>query len=100
MPFDAIAKRAHLDVRGWLRSRLIVLPIALVALFIVAMAGHIPQAGAASGQARPLDCAWTLASSPNTHQYNSLNAVAVISANDAWAVGSRGDSFTGELTLI
>src|SRR6188474_3222267 len=50
--------------------------------------------------AMPADCTWTLVPSPNLNQYNTLNGVAPVAANDVWAVGSRGDSFTGQLTLI
>ncbi|HST03198.1 MAG TPA: hypothetical protein VLQ48_00505, partial [Chloroflexia bacterium] len=38
--------------------------------------------------------AWLFVSSPNVGStYNELNGVAVVSANDVWAVGSSGDSF-------
>lgn len=45
-------------------------------------------------------CGWSHVSSPNLNQYNALNAVAAIAGNNVWAVGSRGDSFTGEETMV
>jgi hypothetical protein len=44
-------------------------------------------------------CGWEVHSSPNVNQYNSLHAVAAIAPDDVWAVGSRGDGFTGQFTL-
>lgn len=56
---------------------------------------------AAPASAAAADCGFSVVSSPNASNLrNSLNAVAVLSASDAWAVGSyatAGNAFTATL---
>lgn len=50
--------------------------------------------------ASPTCGSWSIASSPNpSSQYNFLNGVAAISANDAWAVGYESANTTGSISL-
>jgi hypothetical protein len=58
-------------------------------------------ATAAPASAAVSDCGFSVVSSPNASDLrNSLNGVTVLSADDAWAVGSYatdGDAFTATL---
>ncbi len=86
------------------------LRVALLLCAAAALAGifSLKTAGAATGeqgpQARlnPLSCGkWSVVSAPHPSNVNSgLSGVAVISANDAWAVGSAGSQLNGAQTLI
>ncbi len=58
----------------------------LVTLFLVG--SGVAQAGTAS---------WQVVSSPSPGEFNALNGVAEVSANDVWAVGTNSSSTTGTL---
>ena len=48
------------------------------------------------------DCTigWSVVSSPNGGDLNSLSDLAVVTANDIWAVGETGNGFTPELNTL
>src|SRR6266550_5340794 len=45
-------------------------------------------------------CQWSVVPSPNGSTSSGLSGVAVVSANDIWAVGSSGSQRSGAQTLI
>ena len=45
-------------------------------------------------------CQWSVVPSPNGSSTSNLSAVAAVSANDIWAVGSSGNQMSGAQTLI
>ena len=45
-------------------------------------------------------CQWSVVPSPNGSSSSNLSGVAVVSANDVWAVGSSGNQRSGAQTLI
>src|SRR6266704_1947881 len=45
-------------------------------------------------------CQWSVVPSPNGSSTSNLSAVAAVSANDVWAVGSSGNQRSGAQTLI
>src|SRR5436190_12918041 len=45
-------------------------------------------------------CQWSVVPSPNGSSSSGLSGVAVVSANDVWAVGSSGNQRSGAQTLI
>jgi len=45
-------------------------------------------------------CQWSVVPSPNGSSSSNLSAVAAVSANDVWAVGSSGNQRSGAQTLI
>src|SRR5947207_1428683 len=48
----------------------------------------------------PTACGWSVVPSPNGSSSSNLSAVAAVSANDVWAVGSSGNQMSGAQTLI
>src|ERR1700737_4195342 len=48
----------------------------------------------------PTACGWSVVPSPNGSSSSALSGVAVVSANDIWAVGSSGSQRSGGQTLI
>jgi hypothetical protein len=91
---------SDLSVRGVSLTR-----AALAALAFLVLGGIISaQPGAASlppSQAPTTGggCGWVVHASPNVNQYNTLHAAAAFAPDNLWAVGSRGDGFTGQFTL-
>ena len=85
------------------------LRVALLLCVAAALAGvlSLKTAGAATSgqgsQARlnSLSCGkWSVVPAPHPNVNSGLSAVATISANDAWAVGSAGSQISGAQTLI
>jgi len=48
----------------------------------------------------PTACGWSVVPSPNGSSSSALSGVAVVSANDVWAVGNSGNQMSGAQTLI
>src|SRR3954447_16631374 len=55
---------------------------------------------ASKGARDTAGCGWNHVFSPSLNIYNTSNGVAALSANDAWMVGSTGQSGPGQLSLI
>lgn len=71
------------------KSCFVYLFVALLALMSISAAGVASVKGASAQTKHALQCGgWSIVPSPNPFTgYNYLNAVAALSANDAWAVG-------------
>src|SRR6266700_232856 len=95
-------------MKGFLRvARLLVLLVLLCVMTILLSALSLKTTEAkattskvSQNQYSSTSCQWSVVPSPNGSSSSGLSAVAVVSANDVWAVGSSGSQRSGGQTLI
>src|SRR6266568_4088953 len=95
-------------MKGFLRvARLLVLLVLLCVMTILLSALSLKTTEAkattskvSQNQYSSTSCQWSVVPSPNGSSSSGLSAVAAVSANDVWAVGSSGNQRSGAQTLI
>ncbi len=85
------------------RFFLMIVPVLVVAGFLLWFSSGRVHASVAQGEARQAGatgCGWGLTTSLNQNIYNEFNGIGGTSPTDIWGVGSRGDGDVKILTLI
>jgi S-layer homology domain len=96
------ADRSIWNGRPVLWRRLSFALLSLIVLYAGTMiiVGQVVAGPAPPDVDTPVDCEWSIVPSVNSEAYNAFHGVAPVSANDIWAVGSKGPGNFGQLTLI
>ncbi|MGA7730036.1 MAG: S-layer homology domain-containing protein [Chloroflexia bacterium] len=84
----------------WRRLSFALLSLLVLYAGVLIIAGRVVAGSAPLDVNSPADCEWTIIPSVNSEAYNVFHGVAPVSANDIWAVGSKGPGNFGQLTLI
>src|SRR4051812_150172 len=94
----------HIMMKRFIRVA-ILLCVVTVLLSALSIKTIEAKAATSSGQGlqnrfSPNSCGWSVVSSPNGNSSSGLSAVAAVSANDVWAVGSSGSQMGSGETVI
>src|SRR6266571_4140414 len=92
-------------MKRFLRVAMMLVLLCVVTVLLSALSFKTTEAKATTSKVSQnryssTSCQWSVVPSPNGSSSSGLSAVAAVSANDVWAVGSSGSQMSGGQTLI
>src|SRR6266704_85564 len=92
-------------MKRFLRVAMMLVLLCVVTVLLSALSLETTEAKATTSKVSQnrfstASCQWSVVPSPNGSSSSNLSAVAAVSANDVWAVGSSGNQRSGAQTLI